>query len=370
MKRSKTDSRHKQKDQLCFFFGNAEPPSQGRSQEKSPALPPSVAGHRIPSVPPAVSSFTGTVIAAPPVPTASSASVPVPTMPLFPIRSGLSSLPKPPLAPVSTSRPVPTPLPGTGAASSGTRNQEVIYRRNDRARRYILRVDRRGIVSVTIPRRGSLEAAQTFVASRAEWIERQQVRRADIRRTEDQRKMSSMVLLRGQDTAWSVEASPRGWRVRLADESVELRRGRQQPQVPAHTQHTPHPPRENAGIRADRAHLLRGLRVLAETELPPRTEELAHQHGIKISRVTVRAQRSRWGSCSADGAISLNWRLIHAPPEVRDYLIIHELMHRRQMNHSARFWREVEAACPDYRQAEKWLDTHSYLLDDSESAAE
>jgi predicted metal-dependent hydrolase len=256
--------------------------------------------------------------------------------------------------------PSASPVAAHDAASpSGPRTQEIIYRRNDRARRYILRVDRRGVVSVTIPRRGSLEAAQKFVASRAEWIQRQQVRRAAIRRKEDERKSSCMVLLRGQEMPWSIDVAGRGSRLLLGEETVDLRR-----------RSASAAPLPSPGSPAARAILLRGLRLLAETELPPNTERLAKQHGIKITRVTVRAQRSRWGSCSAEGAISLNWRLIHAPPEVRDYLIIHELMHRRQMNHSARFWQEVEKACPDYKDAEKWLDAHSYLLDDSDGANE
>jgi len=97
------------------------------------------------------------------------------------------------------------------------------------------------------------------------------------------------------------------------------------------------------------------LRGLAERELPVRTRELARLHGIAVGRISVRAQKTRWGSCSARGTISLNWRLIHAPPHVADYLIIHELMHRREMNHSARYWKLVARACPGYRRAEEWL---------------
>jgi predicted metal-dependent hydrolase len=97
------------------------------------------------------------------------------------------------------------------------------------------------------------------------------------------------------------------------------------------------------------------LRRLAEKELPLRTQTLADAHGLRISRVSVRNQKSRWGSCSSRGVISLNWQLIRTPDYVRDYIILHELMHLRQMNHSARFWREVESVCPDWRRAEAWL---------------
>ena len=81
-----------------------------------------------------------------------------------------------------------------------------------------------------------------------------------------------------------------------------------------------------------------------------------------MSGVSVRNQRSRWGSCSTRGTIALNWRLIQMPPDVSDYVILHELAHRRQPNHSTRFWREVEALCPWWREAERWLRKHGKEL--------
>jgi predicted metal-dependent hydrolase len=96
--------------------------------------------------------------------------------------------------------------------------------------------------------------------------------------------------------------------------------------------------------------------------LPPRVLELAAQHGLPVRRITVRSQKSRWGSCSRRGTISLNWRLIQTPAFVSDYICLHELVHLRQMNHSPGFWREVERVCPDYRMAKHWLKEHSGLL--------
>jgi predicted metal-dependent hydrolase len=90
--------------------------------------------------------------------------------------------------------------------------------------------------------------------------------------------------------------------------------------------------------------------------------ELAALHGIEVGRVSVRNQRSRWGSCSRRGTISLNWRLIQTPERVRDYIILHELAHRRHMNHSPRFWQEVEWLCPDYLEAERWIKRHGRWL--------
>jgi predicted metal-dependent hydrolase len=106
----------------------------------------------------------------------------------------------------------------------------------------------------------------------------------------------------------------------------------------------------------------RELRRRAAEELPPQLFALAAKHQLAVSRVTIRDQRSRWGSCSAKGHIALNYRLMLMPPHVREYILIHELMHMRQANHSIRFWRLVEAACPAFRDAERWLRKHGAAL--------
>ena len=97
------------------------------------------------------------------------------------------------------------------------------------------------------------------------------------------------------------------------------------------------------------------LRTRAQKELPPQLVALAAVHGITVSRVSIRNQRSRWGACSSRGSITLNWRLILVPAFVREYVMIHELMHRRELNHSKRFWKHVAAACPQYQDARAWL---------------
>jgi predicted metal-dependent hydrolase len=111
-----------------------------------------------------------------------------------------------------------------------------------------------------------------------------------------------------------------------------------------------------------RAVIERDLRELAKATLLPRLRELAAQHALEVGAVSVRNQRSRWGSCARNGNIALNFRLVQMPRAVRDYVLIHELMHIKQQNHSRRFWRLVEAACPEFRQAERWLRTTGRTL--------
>ena len=103
------------------------------------------------------------------------------------------------------------------------------------------------------------------------------------------------------------------------------------------------------------------LRARAARELPLRLSELARLHGFEVASVRVRNQRTRWGSCSPSGRISLNWRLVQVPPAVRDYVLLHELTHLRHLNHSARFWRELARLCPHHAEARSWLRSSKLL---------
>lgn len=100
----------------------------------------------------------------------------------------------------------------------------------------------------------------------------------------------------------------------------------------------------------------------AKEQFPPRVAEIAAQMGVDYRRVTVRFQVSRFGSCSAQGNLSFNALLSAMPQRICDYVIVHELCHRKEMNHSAAFWREVEAVLPDYRERRLWLKQHGSVL--------
>jgi len=174
---------------------------------------------------------------------------------------------------------------------------DVVFTRHSRARRYVIRVTADGVVRVTIPQWGSKREAAAFAERERAWIAKQQ------RRAEEER------------------AQPK--------------------------------PSEMA------REVERDLRFRAKRALPARVFELAAQHGLTVARVSVRNQRWRWGSCSRAGHICLNWRLMTMPEWVRDYVIIHELMHLKRMDHSPRFWKLVARVCPDYQNARRWLRQHA-----------
>lgn len=88
----------------------------------------------------------------------------------------------------------------------------------------------------------------------------------------------------------------------------------------------------------------------------------APQIGARYGRVSIKDQKTRWGSCSQKGNLNFNWRLIHAPEAVRDYVVIHELCHLTQMNHSQKFWQEVSRFCPDYKSHRQWLRENGRTL--------
>jgi predicted metal-dependent hydrolase len=197
--------------------------------------------------------------------------------------------------------------------------------RHRRARRYVVRVTPEGTVRLTVPRGATIAGGLRFAAQQVAWIAREHARQLE------------------RAAPWSTGTAIwfRGERAVLIRDDVDVICGTE---------------RIRLGRTADvRAAVERRLHALALAELPPRLLELAAQVGLRVSRVSVRNQRSRWGACSSRGVITLNWRLVQMPREVSDYVLLHELMHLRQPNHSRRFWREVAAVCPWWREAERWL---------------
>lgn len=100
---------------------------------------------------------------------------------------------------------------------------------------------------------------------------------------------------------------------------------------------------------------IEGMAQEALAEIPPKVKEYADVLGVSYGRITIRNQKSRWGSCSAKGNLNFNCLLVKAPEDIRDYVIVHELCHRVEMNHSRQFWKLVENVLPDFRERRKWL---------------
>jgi hypothetical protein len=231
--------------------------------------------------------------------------------------------------------PLPAPFPGPPVFRQIPEPPgpgPVTFVRHARARRYVLRVEPDGRVRVTIPRSGSRRQAEEFLARSRAWVERQRRKLSGGLAARLALSDGDEVLLAGVRTPIVVSAAPSGLRVRLG--GTEVRGG-----------HTADP-RDLVAV---------ALRALAQRQLPGRLHELAEECQLTVRKVSVRNQKGRWGSCSSSGTISLNWRLVQVPPSVRDYVLLHELMHLKEANHSRRFWRHVARACPWHLEARRWL---------------
>jgi predicted metal-dependent hydrolase len=119
-----------------------------------------------------------------------------------------------------------------------------------------------------------------------------------------------------------------------------------------------------AGSVQGRAALVfeRWYQERARQILNERVDSFARQHGFQYTRLGITSARTRWGSCSASGSLNFSWRLIQAPMEAVDYVVVHELVHTAIHNHSKKFWTKVEQIMPDYRERRKWLRSNGHRL--------
>jgi predicted metal-dependent hydrolase len=221
-----------------------------------------------------------------------------------------------------------------------TAEDGIVFERSHRARNYRLTLRRDGTAVATIPARGSEREARRFVEQHQEWLERARARQRNRPRAAEIWTIGTRVLWRGELTEIRIAVAGDKPKACLGADVFRVARldGDLRPTLEAH------------------------FARRAKVELPARTWELAAVTGVAVTHVTVRNQRSRWGSCSSNGTISLNWRLVQTPEFVRDYIIYHELMHLREMNHSERFWARVEEVCPGWREAERWIKRNGALV--------
>ena len=119
---------------------------------------------------------------------------------------------------------------------------------------------------------------------------------------------------------------------------------------------------KSAGIAAIKKVIQIFYRKKAEEVIRDRLEHFNEYYGFRYNRVTMRDQKSRWGSCSKLRNLNFNWRLIMAPIEIIDYVVVHELCHIKEMNHSHRYWALVAKSLPEHKKARRWLKENHYLL--------
>ncbi len=207
-------------------------------------------------------------------------------------------------------------------------------RRSDRARRVRVRVDPAHGVEVVLPRRAPARAADAAVRELRPWIER---RVAELERTR------ALVAQRGAtvpylDDTFALLAQPGRTRVHRRGDALLVPDGDHRPA------------------------LERWYRRQARAEIAPRLDAATAVAGTSYSALTIRAQRTRWASCSTSGAMSFNWRLLLAPAPVLDYVVWHEVCHLEVHDHSPRFWSLLAGRCPDYRRHAAWLRRNGAAL--------
>ncbi len=218
---------------------------------------------------------------------------------------------------------------------------EVALRRRATAKRITLRVSNAtGEVVLTIPERTDLSTAQRFASSHGDWIATRLARVPERVALQP----GAMVPLRGvphRVVHWST--------VRGITQALQTATG--EPII---------------AVAGEAAHVARRVRDFLEAEAKRDFAAAVKRHtaqlGVAAKRITVRDTKSRWGSCSAGGALNFSWRLIMAPPFVLDYLAAHEVAHLRELNHSPRFWKLTHQLCPHTEEAEAWLKTYGSAL--------
>jgi len=221
---------------------------------------------------------------------------------------------------------------------------EIEYRRRKGLRRLRMSFDDRNRLVVSVPWRCPAGEARAFVESNREWVDRQRAKLAPVLGLYEFLSRQPWISVGGKRIAITMREVDAGRALWIYDER--------------RSEGLFHLPR-----RAGCEDSLRTLfRKLAAEALPRRVHELAGIHGFQPRKITVRDQRSRWGSCSEKGTLSLNWRLLLATPEVQDYVILHELAHLIHLNHSPAFYELLTRLDPDRKKHEAELNREGSRL--------
>ena len=216
----------------------------------------------------------------------------------------------------------------------GTPPLEITLRRSARAQRFSLRVSRvDGRITLSLPLRARETEAMAFARAQEGWLRNALARMPQV----DMVGIGTEIPVEGR----VIRIGPgTGRRITLAGDQLLV------PGDPA-----------QAGVRVQA-----WLKALARDRLVAASDHYAARIGRKVARITLRDTRSRWGSCSHDGALMYSWRLVMAPPAVLAYVAAHEVAHMVEMNHSDRFWAVVERLYPGWQVQRRWLHTEGTTL--------
>ncbi len=221
---------------------------------------------------------------------------------------------------------------------SDTDTHSWVVRESRRARRLAVRVHRTGRVEVVVPPRTSRATVSAFLTEHRDWIETRRAAALRQKPPEDPFPPQQIALPGVYES----------WRVHLAGGAGPLRLRESGDALLVVSGDGGPPQRLKDALR-------RWLVVRARVVLGDHLAECAREFGFTYGRLSIRRQRTRWGSCSVRGTISLNCCILFQPPEVLRYLLIHELSHTRHMNHSRAFWQCVARCCPEYRKLDRQL---------------
>jgi predicted metal-dependent hydrolase len=221
--------------------------------------------------------------------------------------------------------PLPLTIEADGQAIA------ITLKKHTRARRMTLRMGRDGrTATMTVPPRATRKEAEAFALRSTSWIAKQLARRQPDVHVAD----GASIMLRAKQYRLEATGSSRG-HVQVDHHSSVIR-------IPGRAEHMPR-------------RLKEWLKTQAHIDLTESSTRYATAMGVKFRRITVRDQKSRWGSCTSNGDLSYSWRLVLAPDFVLDYVAAHEVAHLKEMNHGPKFWRLVLTHCKNTRAAKTWL---------------
>lgn len=226
-----------------------------------------------------------------------------------------------------------------------------VLKRSDRARHFRMQIGQDRQLTIVVPKRAMRFQIRRFVSEHQSWIKKQVER---LKTEKDlcpphEYKEGEVFFYFGEKIYLSIEPHKlKRPKVKVAGDQLQVFLFKSVS--------------KSEGVKQVKSAVEGFYKKKAEEAIHDRLQFFNEHYGFKYNRVSLRNQKSRWGSCSRLKNLNFNWRLIMAPIEVIDYVVVHELCHLKQMNHSPKFWKLAEETIPNYKEVRKWLRKNEYLL--------